>query len=159
MASHNKQTLCLALVLTRVVWNAALSSQHQSEVALARRNSPTSSTAVVGGGWTWSSYNLSEHAFFQFVHLWFSLSCLLTLFSGQCGSVKLVICGEVFRVPLLWCSSPCLCVCACLLECHCASACLSFLPVFHSVFLFIRFSEYLCVGLNVFGEKGRTLFV
>ena len=49
VASHNKQTLSLALVLTRIVWNAALSSQHQSEVALARRNSPTSSTAVVGG--------------------------------------------------------------------------------------------------------------
>ena len=54
VASHNKQTLCLASVLTRLVWNNALSSHHHhhqqhTQGTLARRNSPTSSTAVVGG--------------------------------------------------------------------------------------------------------------
>ncbi|CAB3983712.1 Ubiquitin carboxyl-terminal hydrolase 34 [Paramuricea clavata] len=51
VASHNKQTLYLALVLIRIVWNNALSSHHHhqhSQGVIARRNSPASSTAVVG---------------------------------------------------------------------------------------------------------------
>lgn len=47
--SHNKQTLCLALVLTRIVWSKAFSSQAGR---MTTQNNDTSGTHVVGGKYT-----------------------------------------------------------------------------------------------------------